>query len=273
ADHVAGAGRRREDVEAQRLGWGHRCAAVTLFGAQAEGVRADGAILPDHRQSRGGTGWLLDSSGAAERGNRELRCRCGLDCSATGDVDRSERDRRGICRRCMVGGALPELRQPKAGRGLRWAGADALAKRIRRARARRVQSRQSAAADNDDPTCLAVVATSAEFGAGAMVPGTRQTQWTPAQDDDRRAGAQTAGRALEICDRRRRRRRRRDEGCLIDLEEIKYLKRYTPSTETRSVSADPGGRTDGRHGLYSRLQEWARLPETSPPQRGHWCSR
>ena len=80
ADHVAVAGRRREDVEAQRLGWGHRCAAVALFGAQAEGVRADGAILPDHRHSRGGTGWLLDSSGAAERGNRELRCRCGLDC-------------------------------------------------------------------------------------------------------------------------------------------------------------------------------------------------
>jgi hypothetical protein len=66
ADHVAVAGRRREDVEAQRLGWGHRCAAVALFGAQAEGVRADGAILPDHRHSRGGTGWLLDSSGAGE---------------------------------------------------------------------------------------------------------------------------------------------------------------------------------------------------------------
>src|ERR1700730_12112969 len=76
ADHVAVAWRRREDVEAQRLGWGHRCAAVALFGTQAEGVRADGAILPDHRHSRGGTGWLLDSSGAAERGNRELRCRC-----------------------------------------------------------------------------------------------------------------------------------------------------------------------------------------------------
>jgi hypothetical protein len=129
----------------------------------------------------------------------------------------AERDRRGICRRCMVGGALPELRQQKAGRGLRRAGTDALAERIRRARARRVQSRQSAVADNDDPTCLAMVATSAELGAGAMVQGTRQTQWrTPAQDDDRRAGAQTAGRALEICDRRRRRRRRRDEGCLID---------------------------------------------------------
>src|ERR1700730_3039274 len=78
ADHVAVAWRRREDVEAQRLGWGHRCAAVALFGTQAEGVRADGAILPDHRHSRGGTGWLLDSSGAAERENRELRCRCGL---------------------------------------------------------------------------------------------------------------------------------------------------------------------------------------------------
>src|SRR3984893_15984257 len=65
ADHVAVAGRRREDVEAQRLGSGHRWAAVALFGAQAEGVRADGAILPDHRHSRGGTGWLLDSSGAA----------------------------------------------------------------------------------------------------------------------------------------------------------------------------------------------------------------
>src|SRR3984893_18543276 len=83
ADHVAVAWRRREDVEAQRLGWGHRCAAVALFGTQAEGVRADGAILPDHRHSRGGTGWLLDSSGAAERGNRELRCRCGLDCDVT----------------------------------------------------------------------------------------------------------------------------------------------------------------------------------------------
>src|SRR3977135_928481 len=58
ADHVAVAGRRREDVEAQRLGWGHRCAAVALFGAQAEGVRAEGAILSDHRHSRGGTGWL-----------------------------------------------------------------------------------------------------------------------------------------------------------------------------------------------------------------------
>ena len=56
ADHVAVAGQRGAGVEAQRLGWGHRCAAVALFGAQAEGVRADGAILPDHRHSRDGTG-------------------------------------------------------------------------------------------------------------------------------------------------------------------------------------------------------------------------
>src|ERR1700738_707689 len=41
ADHVGVAGRRREDVEAQRLGWGHRWAAVALFGAQA----GDGGVL------------------------------------------------------------------------------------------------------------------------------------------------------------------------------------------------------------------------------------
>jgi hypothetical protein len=41
---------------------------------------------------------------------------------------------------------------------------------------------------------------------------------------------------------------------------------------TRSVSADPGGRTDGRHGLNTRLQEWSRLPEPYPPQAGYWCS-
>ena len=47
----------------------HRCAAGALFGTQAEGVRADGKILPDHRHSGGGIGRLLDSSRSAERGN------------------------------------------------------------------------------------------------------------------------------------------------------------------------------------------------------------
>src|SRR5580698_6493241 len=50
----------------------------------------------------------------------------------------------------MVGGLSPKLRQSKAGGVLRRVGADALAKRICRARARRLQSLQSEAADDDD---------------------------------------------------------------------------------------------------------------------------
>jgi transposase len=78
-------------------------------------------------------------------------------------------------------------------------------KRICRARARRLQSRQSKAADDDDSARVAMVATSTGFGAGALVPCTSQTQWwTPAEDDDCRARAQAARRAVEICDRWRR---------------------------------------------------------------------
>ena len=96
ADHLAVAGPQREDVEAQRIRRRHRCAAGALFGAQAEGVRADGKILPDHRHSGGGTGWLLDSPCAAERTNRKPRCRCGLDCDLTpaaAGQDRQDRRR------------------------------------------------------------------------------------------------------------------------------------------------------------------------------------
>ena len=39
---------------------------AALLGAQAEGVRADGAILSDHRHSGSGVGRLLDSPGVAE---------------------------------------------------------------------------------------------------------------------------------------------------------------------------------------------------------------
>jgi transposase len=113
--------------------------------------------------------------------------------------------RSGICRRSMVGGPSSKLRQSKAGGVLRRLGADALAKRICRARARRLQSRQSKAADDDDSARVAMVATSTGFGAGALVPCTSQTRWwTPAEDDDCRARAQAARRAVEICDRWRR---------------------------------------------------------------------
>ena len=60
----------------------------------------------------------------------------------------------------MVGGPSPKLRQSKTGGVLRRLGADALAKRICRARARHLQSRQSKAADDDDSARVAMVATS-----------------------------------------------------------------------------------------------------------------
>ena len=166
-------------------------------------------------------------------------------------------------------GLYRNLRQPKASRRLCRVGAYALAKWNRRARARRIQSRESAAADDDDPACLALAETSAAFGTGAMVQGTRQTQRrAPAQNDDRGACAQIVSRVVEICECRRRHRRRRNEGLLID-----DLNRLTQSTETRSVSADRGGQIDGAYGLNSRQQEWSRPPEPHPPQAGYWCSR
>ena len=61
------------------IGWGSRRAAGAILGARAEGVRADGKILFNRRHSGGGTGWFLDSSRTAKRGNRELRGRSGLD--------------------------------------------------------------------------------------------------------------------------------------------------------------------------------------------------
>ena len=69
ADYVGVAGRRREDVEALPIRRGHRSATGALFGAQAEGICADWEIVSDHRRSGGGIGWLLDSSGTAERGD------------------------------------------------------------------------------------------------------------------------------------------------------------------------------------------------------------
>jgi hypothetical protein len=54
---------------------------------------------------------------------------------------------------------------------------------------------------------------------------------------------------------------------------IDDLNGLTQSTENRSVSADPGGRTDRWHGLNSRFIEWSCPPEPHPPQAGYWCSR
>jgi hypothetical protein len=79
-------------------------------------------------------------------------------------------DRPGVCRRPMVGGAFSTLCQSKAGRGLRGLGADALAKRIHCARARCLKGGESAAANNYDSAFLALAATPARIGPGALVP-------------------------------------------------------------------------------------------------------
>jgi len=114
-----------------------------------------------------------------------------------------------------------------------------------------------------------MAAQSAVIGAGSVVQGAGQSQWRPSQEDDHRsAGAQAAGGAVEICDCRRRHRGRYCEEHLKGDQ-----KRLKQSTGTRSVSADPSGRTEPVHGLKSRYQEWSRPPEPRPPQVGYWCSR
>ena len=97
----------------------------------------------------------------------------------------------------------------------------------------------------------------------------RVSRWRPSQEDDRRGtGTQAADRAVEICDCRSRHRGRHCEERLKGDQ-----KRLKQSTGTRSVSADPGGRTEPVHGLKSRYQEWSHPPEPRPPQAGCWCSR
>ena len=125
--------------------------------------------------------------------------------SAGEDVARIQGHRRGVRRHPVVGGAVPPLRQSSPARLLRWAGADALAKRIRRSRAGRFQSRESTIASHPHRARLAMATPSAAIGAGSVVQRTGQTQRRPHEEDDYRgAGAQAAGGAVEICHRWRR---------------------------------------------------------------------
>ena len=78
---------------------------------------------------------------------------------------------RGFRRRALVGGALPHFANRRQVGRLCGSCGDAVAQRSDRARAGRVEGRQSAAAHDDDPTRLAVVATSTAIGAGALVFG------------------------------------------------------------------------------------------------------
>src|SRR4029077_737133 len=71
---------------------------------------------------------------------------------------------------------IPQLQQPKATGGLRWAGADTLAERIGCSRTGGLQGRQSAAANDDDTARVAVATTPANLGVEHLVPRARPEQ-------------------------------------------------------------------------------------------------
>src|SRR5437660_5376713 len=76
-----------------------------------------------------------------------------------------EGHRPGDRRRPLVGGLVPPVRQPKAGGRLRRSGANAMAERLDRSRAGRIQGGQSAAEDNNGRAGLAMAAQPADLGA------------------------------------------------------------------------------------------------------------
>src|SRR3954451_13030914 len=121
-------------------------------------------------------------------------------------------------RHALVGRLVPHVQQPKAGCRLCRAGPYTVAKRISPSGARRLQGRQSPAANDHDPDRLAVAAASAAVSAGRVVPRADQAQGGPSRQDDARcSGAQAAGRALEVCDRWRSDRGGRPQASLIKM--------------------------------------------------------
>ena len=133
--------------------------------------------------------------------------------ASAGDAAPPERHRAGIRRRALVGGAVPTLRQPTTGRRLCRPGADTLAERLGRSRARGLESRQSEAANDDDPAGLAVGAPSAALGAHPVVSrsGSGATAAASRRQRSSRSPASCSSRCGSTsCGRRHRRRRHED---------------------------------------------------------------
>src|SRR5690348_7988760 len=108
--------------------------------------------------------------------------------------------------------SLPILPQPAADRRLCRAGTDTVAKWIGAARTGRIEIGQPEAAIHHDPAGLAMAAASADLGIEPVVSRAREAQWRTRQEDgDRRPGAQTPRRTLEILVQRRSHRGRGDE--------------------------------------------------------------
>ena len=96
---------------------------------------------------------------------------------------------------------------------LRRSGADAMAERLDRSRAGRVQGGQPAAEDNHGRAGLAMAAEPADLGAQPVVPRAGPApRRADAQDDHRRPGAQAPHRPVAVHHRRRCHRGGRDEG-------------------------------------------------------------
>src|ERR1700686_2919859 len=92
----------------------------------------------------------------------------------------------------------------------------------------RVQSRQPTTAGDYDSARLVVAAKPAAIRACSLVQGAGYPQWRTSQKDSYRgAGAQAAGRTLEICDHWRRYRRGHCEKRAIKDPEEQNIRKGT----------------------------------------------
>src|SRR5215207_6067738 len=184
--------------------------------------------------------------------------------SASGPVAGAERHWTRGGRHALVGGPVPHVQQPKAGCRLRRTGPHTVAKRIGPSGPGRLQGRQSAAANDHDPDCLAVAAPSAAVSADPMVPRADQAHGRASrQDDDRCSGAQAAGRALEGCNSWRSDRGSRPQA---RLSRLLPLSRNRPGPDqSRRIQVDEPPLPMA---WKSRSEEWSRPPEPSPAASG-----
>ena len=126
---------------------------------------------------------------------------------------------------------------------------NAVAERIGRPRAGRLQVREPASTGRNRRTWLAVVAPSAGFGVVPVVQAARRGQRRTSEEaDDRRPGAQAAGGAVEVRHVRRRHRGSGDEASL----------RRFHQKQSHNSSRPPHG--SGGSGWTNRARAWPQKP-------------
>jgi transposase len=125
--------------------------------------------------------------------------------------------------------------QPPPGRRLCRPCGNALAKRRHPARARRVEGRQSQAADHDDPARLAVGTSPAAIDPDALVQGAQSAR---PQARDRGAGAQTSRGIVEVCHPGRRHRGGCDEASRL-IQDRAQRQAPPPAHNERTITYRP----------------------------------